>query len=127
MLDIASRYVKNKDAAERAALSEMYLLMTRHLLDQGFAKGSSLVSTHHWGYSSRGWYSSALLMQDVLEQNDLLPEVYDALLWHAREFKASFDMEIKPQSSNLDYFNTLSRQHLALILLNPDEKSALHW
>ncbi|QRG81492.1 chondroitinase family polysaccharide lyase [Vibrio diabolicus] len=122
MLDIASRYVKTKDAAERAALSEMYLLMTRHLLDQGFAKGSSLVSTHHWGYSSRGWYSSALLMQDVLEQNDLLPEVYDALLWHAREFKASFDMEIKPQSSNLDYFNTLSRQHLALILLNPDEK-----
>lgn len=122
MLDIASRYVKTKKVQERTTLSEMYLLMSKHLIDQGFAKGSSLVSTHHWGYSSRGWYSSALLMQDVLEQDGLLPEVYDALLWHAREFKASFDMEIKPQSSNLDYFNTLSRQHLALILLNPDEK-----
>lgn len=122
MQDIASRYVKTSDLKEREALSDMYVLMTKHLIDQGFAKGSSMVTTHHWGYSSRGWYSSALLMQDVLKQHNLLSDVYDALLWHAREFKASFDMDVKPQSSNLDYFNTLSRQHLALLLLNPDEK-----
>ena len=62
-------------------------LMTKHLLDQGFVKGSALVTTHHWGYSSRWWYISTLLMADALKEANLQTEVYDSLLWYSREFK----------------------------------------
>ena len=36
--------------------------------------------------------------------------------------KSSFDMKVGANSSDLDYFNTLSRQHLALLLLEPDDQ-----
>lgn len=122
MLDIAKAYHNPKYAGNKERLSEMYQLMTEHLLDQGFADGSSLVTTHHWGYSSRWWYISALMMEQTLTDNQILAPVYKALLWYSREFKDSFDMQLSATSSNLDYFNTLSRQHLALLLLNPDDK-----
>ena len=125
MLDIAKAYHHPKYAGNKVRLSEMYQLMTEHLLDQGFADGSSLVTTHHWGYSSRWWYISALMMEQTLTDNQLLDPVYKALLWFSREFKASFDMQLSATSSNLDYFNTLSRQHLALLLLNPDDKERI--
>ena len=99
--------------------------MAEHLLDQGFADGSSLVTSHHWGYSGRWWYISALMMADELAASQLLQPTYEALLWYSREFKDSFDMALNPASSNLDYFNTLSRQHLALILLNPDDSERI--
>ena len=125
MYNISHAYLQSHDAATRKTLADMYLLMTRHLLDQGFAKGSGLVTTHHWGYSARWWYISALLMNPVLDQAKLTQQVYDALLWYSREFKASFDMKVGPQSSNLDYFNTLSRQHLALLLLEPNPQQRI--
>lgn len=125
MLDIAQAYHNPKYNGNKVRLSEMYQLMTEHLLDQGFADGSSLVTTHHWGYSSRWWYISALMMEQTLTDNQLLTPIYNALLWYSREFKDSFDMQLSATSSNLDYFNTLSRQHLALLLLNPDDKQRI--
>ncbi|ACR70433.1 chondroitin lyase [Edwardsiella ictaluri] len=125
MFNISHAYRQNSDPAVQRQLADMYLLMTRHLLDQGFARGSGLVTTHHWGYSARWWYISALLMNPVLDQARLTQPVYDALLWYSREFKASFDMKVGPESSNLDYFNTLSRQHLALLLLEPDPQQRI--
>ncbi|MGF1778443.1 chondroitinase family polysaccharide lyase [Vibrio nomapromontoriensis] len=127
MLDIAAAYHEPSFAGNQARLEEMYVLLTRHLIDQGFAQGSSMVTTHHWGYSGRWWYSSAILMEDSLITANLLSPTYEALLWLSREFKESFDMDLDVDSSNLDYFNTLSIQHLALILLTPedDERVAL--
>ena len=126
MFNISRAYVVEKSPAQKEQLKQMYLLMTEHLLDQGFVKGSSLVTTHHWGYSSRWWYISTLLMSDALKQADLQTKVYDSLLWYSREFKTSFDMKVGPNSSDLDYFNTLSRQHLALLLLEPDDKTRIN-
>ncbi|MEI9748418.1 chondroitinase family polysaccharide lyase [Moellerella wisconsensis] len=126
MFNISRAYVLEKSAAQKEKLKQMYLLMTEHLLDQGFTKGSSLVTTHHWGYSSRWWYISTLLMSDALKQAHLQTQVYDSLLWYSREFKQSFDMKVGPGSSDLDYFNTLSRQHLALLMLEPDDQKRIN-
>ncbi|SEG57203.1 chondroitinase family polysaccharide lyase [Vibrio hangzhouensis] len=121
MLDLAKAYHEPSFESFKPRLQEMYILMVRHLIDQGFAQGSSMVTTHHWGYSGRWWYNSAILMEQALMEAQLLSPTYEALLWLSREFKESFDMELDIDSSNLDYFNTLSIQHLALILLTPDD------
>ena len=120
MLNIATAYHQEAFQAHKSELAEMYVKLSEHLIDQGFYQGSALVTTHHWGYSGRWWYLSALLMADQLE-NDLRNNVYDALVWYSREFKESFDMLSGPESSNMDYFNTLSIQHLTLLLLEPDD------
>ncbi|WP_019617095.1 chondroitinase family polysaccharide lyase [Psychromonas ossibalaenae] len=125
MLDISKAYHEPDFAAERPRLSEMYIQLTVHLLDQGYVDGSSLVTTHHWGYSGRWWYNSALMMEPVLTRAGLLQPTYNALLWFSREFKESFDMELIPESSNLDYFNTLAFQHLALLIINPDDNERI--
>ncbi|MCW9718737.1 chondroitinase family polysaccharide lyase [Avibacterium sp. 21-599] len=122
MYNISRAYSKTTDNKKRQALANMYILLTEHLIDQGFAKGSGLITTHHWGYSSRWWYLSAFLMRDVLANAGLQKPIYDALLWYSREFKESFDMALTPDSSNLDYYNTLARQHLALLFLENNEK-----
>ncbi|AUU36235.1 MULTISPECIES: chondroitinase family polysaccharide lyase [Proteus] len=126
MFNISRAYVLEKDPTQKEQLKQMYLLMTKHLLDQGFVKGSALVTTHHWGYSSRWWYISTLLMADALKEANLQTDVYDSLLWYSREFKSSFDMKVGANSSDLDYFNTLSRQHLALLLLEPDDQKRIN-
>ncbi|KEI73337.1 chondroitin lyase [Endozoicomonas elysicola] len=120
MLNIGTAYHQDAFQAHQVELAEMYIKLTEHLLGQGFFQGSALVTTHHWGYSGRWWYLSALLMADQLEQG-IRNKVYDALVWYSREFKESFDMVAGPESSNMDYFNTLSIQHLTLLLLEPDE------
>ncbi|MGR6439769.1 chondroitinase family polysaccharide lyase [Proteus mirabilis] len=126
MFNISRAYVLEKDPTQKEQLKQMYLLMTKHLLNKGFVKGSALVTTHHWGYSSRWWYISTLLMADALKEANLQTEVYDSLLWYSREFKSSFDMKVGANSSDLDYFNTLSRQHLALLLLEPDDQKRIN-
>ena len=65
------------------------------------------------------------MMADELTAKGLLDPTYRALLWYSREFKDSFDMVLNNQSSNLDYFNTLASQHLALLLLNPNNSERI--
>ncbi|MFQ1023427.1 chondroitinase family polysaccharide lyase [Avibacterium paragallinarum] len=127
MYNISLAYNKSHNNKERQQLAKMYVLLSEHLIDQGFYKGSGLITTHHWGYSSRWWYLSAFLMKDVLADAGLQSTIYDALLWYAREFKDSFDMVLTPDSSDLDYYNTLARQHFALLFLenNVEERGRL--
>lgn len=125
MYNLSRIYARSNDPILKKKIADRYILMTEYLLDQGFEKGSSLITTHHWGYNSRWWYLSAFLMQDVLQKAHLKQAVYDALLWYSREFRSSFDMKLTPESSDLDYFNTLSLQHLALLFLNPDQSNQI--
>ncbi|USE35110.1 chondroitinase family polysaccharide lyase [Endozoicomonas sp. SCSIO W0465] len=120
MLNIARQWNSLEPGVEKDEFKAMYLSMVEHLMDQGFADGSGLVTTHHWGYGSRWWYISAMMMSDILEEAGYRKAIYDALVWYSREFAASFSMDTGKESSNLDYYNTLARQHLALLLLNPD-------
>lgn len=112
-----------KDPQVKQEIRDMYLLMTEHLLDQGYQKGSSLVTTHHWGYSTRNWYSSMLLMEQPLREAGLLETLHDSLLWYSREFKKrGFDMKVGPKSSDMDYYNTLSLAHIIMLLLEDGDQ-----
>ncbi|WP_099610709.1 chondroitinase family polysaccharide lyase [Vibrio fujianensis] len=121
MLNLGKAY--HNPLANKDRIAEMYTLMTEHMFDQGFVNGSALGTTHHWGYSGRWWYLSALLMEEPLREAGLLDETYKALLWFSREFRdRGFEMNVTPSSTDMDFFNTLSQQNLAMILLNPDER-----
>lgn len=121
LFNISRMYNTTSDSKLQSELAYKYVLMTDHLIDQGYVDGSSLVTTHHWGYSSRWWYISALLMQDTLVSSGQLETIYNSLLWYSREFKDNFEMSKGFDASNLDYFNTLSLQHLSLLMLEPSE------
>ncbi len=118
MEKIAQVWNNTDDAKVRQEMRDKYMLMSEHLLDQGFTDGSALVATHHWGYTSRSWYSSMLLMEQPLREAGLLKPIHAALLWYSREFKErGFDMRVGPKSSDMDYYNTLARAHIAMLLL----------
>lgn len=121
MFNIGRMYNLTDDVELKQELSEKYSMLTAHIIDQGFVDGSSLVTTHHWGYSARWWYISALLMVDTLEADKQRDAIYKSLLWYSREFKDNFEMSQGLDASNLDYFNTLALQHLALLMLEPNQ------
>lgn len=125
---VARAYHQTQDAQVKQELKDAFILMSEHALDQGFQDGASLVALHHWGYTSRGWYASLLLMEDVLKEAGLFQATFDSLLWSAREFKErGFDMRVGPKSSDMDYWNTLARAHLIMLVLevDPDKRVAL--
>ncbi|NQZ49488.1 MAG: chondroitin lyase [Moritella sp.] len=122
MEKIAQVWNNTDDVQVRQEMLDKYMLMSEHLLDQGFTHGSSLVATHHWGYTGRSWYSSMLLMEQPLREAGLLEPIFDALLWYSREFKErGFDMRVGPKSSDMDYYNTLAHAHMIMLLLEKGE------
>ena len=75
LLNLASAWTRAGDASEKEELARMYVMMTRHLLDQGFAAGSAQGTLHHLGYSMRNFYIAPVLMRDVLRKAGLSSEV----------------------------------------------------
>ena len=67
MFNLALAYLKSDDPAWKDELAGMYITMTRHMLDQGYAAGSALGTLHHLGYSMRNFYTAPVMMKDVLE------------------------------------------------------------
>ena len=104
------------DSSERQEFAAMYLAMTRHLLDQGFAAGSGMGTLHHLGYSMRNFYTAPLIMRDVLRQAGLLTEVQKAMEW----FSGLGEVRVAPTAPGMDIdaFNTylLSRLSAALLI-----------
>jgi chondroitin-sulfate-ABC endolyase/exolyase len=113
---------------ERRELERMYVLMTEHLLDQGWAEGSALNAQHHFGYKSRAWAPSVLLMEDVLARHDLLRPMVRSMIWFGRDFLdytlpfADYsEATTRSLSGRLaDYLNTFSNSHLITLLLLED-------
>jgi len=113
---------------ERRELERMYVLMTEHLLDQGWAEGSALNAQHHFGYKSRAWAPSVLLMEDVLARRDLLQPMVRSMVWFGRDFldyTLPFDTYSEATTRSLsgrlaDYLNTFSNTHLITLLLLED-------
>lgn len=102
-------------------LEEAFILMTRHLLDQGWQSGSALYTTHHFGYASRGWYIGVFLMRDVLQKAGLLDAIVQAQAWYMREKVNFAKMQFKlSDGTDLDYLNTLAKSHLMTALSLPD-------
>lgn len=118
LFHIAVRYCRSTDAAERRELADMYLTLTRHLLDQGFAAGSGLGTLHHLGYSMRNFYTAPVLMRDVLAEAGLDDEMQQAMEW----FSGVGEVKSRPEVDGIDIdaFNTSMTGRLASLLMLPD-------
>lgn len=115
MLRIALAWMRSADPAERDELARIYVGLTRHLLDQGFASGSAMGTLHHLGYSMRNFYTAPVIMRDVLREAGLLGEVQQAMEW----FSGLGEVKTAPQSPGMDIdaFNTYLMGRVAAVLL----------
>lgn len=115
---IAIRYRRSTDTSERAELADMYLTLTRHLLDQGFAAGSGMGTLHHLGYSMRNFYTAPVLMRDVLVEAGLADEMQQAMEW----FSGVGEVKLRPEVDGIDIdaFNTSMTGRLASLLMLAD-------
>lgn len=118
LLDVAAAWNRSSDGAERQELARMYLMMTRHLLDQGFAAGSAQGTLHHLGYSMRNFYIAPVLMRDVLREAGLSGQVQQAMEW----FSGVGEVKTAPKEPGMDIdaFNTSLMGRMASLLMLED-------
>lgn len=118
LYQIAVAHYASRDGTERNELARIYVLLTRHLLDQGFAAGSAQGTLHHLGYSMRNFYTAPVLMRGVLREAGLLHAVQQAMEW----FSGVGEVKVPPAVAGIDIdaFNTSLIGRLASILLLPD-------
>ena len=115
MFEIAKAWLYSKDASQKRELASMYVNMTRHLLDQGFAVGSGMGTLHHLGYSMRNFYNGPVIMKDVLREAGLLEEVQQAMEW----FSGAGEVKLAPKEPgvDIDAFNTYLMSRVASLIM----------
>lgn len=125
LLRLAVAYRKSADDAVREEIARMYVLMTRHLLDQGFDAGSAQGTLHHLGYSMRNYYTAPVLMRDVLRAAGLDGRVQRAMEW----FSGVGEVKTAPTEPGMDIdaFNTSLTGRLASIVMLPDSPEKVAW
>ena len=115
MLKIAVSYMKEKDPAVKSEIAEIYLNLTRHLLDQGFAAGSGQGTLHHLGYSMRNFYTGPVIMKEVLLEAGLADDMQQAMEW----FCGVGEVKTAPEvlGMDVDAFNTSLMGRFASVIM----------
>ena len=115
---IALGWKREKDPYAKEEFERIYVDMTRHLLDQGFAAGSAQGTLHHLGYSMRNFYTGPVIMKDVLRKAGLLEQVQAACEW----FSGLGEVKTAPETPGMDIdaFNTYLLSRVASVLLMDD-------
>ena len=118
MLRIAVSAVQSKDPVEKAEFTKIYIDLTRHLLDQGFAAGSAQGTLHHLGYSMRNFYTGPIIMQEALREAGLDTQVQQAMEW----FSGVGEIKVAPTEPGMDIdaFNTSLMGRMASVLMLED-------
>ncbi len=118
MLKLAVSYNIVTNQAEKAQIADLYVLLMRHFLDQGFQAGSALGTLHHLGYSIRDFYPAAFLMKQPLVAAHLDVQVQQAMEW----FSGTGEIKTKPTEPGMDVdaFNTSLVGRLSSILMLKD-------
>lgn len=119
MIKIAVSYMQETDPTMKAEIAEIYVNLTRHLLDQGFAAGSGQGTLHHLGYSMRNFYTAPVIMKSVLKEAGLAEQMQMAMEW----FCGAGEVRTAPEQlgMDIDAFNTsLMGRFGAVIMLNDD-------
>ncbi len=117
LLDMALYFVR--EGREEAA--ERYVTLIEHLWDQGLAYGSSLGTTHHYGYVLKELFDSIFLMSDYLgaKKARLLEDLKEMTVWMTGLGRVYCLNE--ESSINIDVLNTYSHAMLMTILLENEE------
>ena len=115
---VAKAASKEKDRNRKEELTRMYISLTRHLLDQGFAAGSGQGTLHHLGYSMKHYYTSPLIMKEALEKAGLAEQVQQAMEW----FSGVGEVKVAPKElgMDIDAFNTSLMGRVASVLMLED-------
>ena len=118
MLKIAVSYMNETDAAIKAEIAEIYVNLTRHLLDQGFAAGSGQGTLHHLGYSMRNFYTGPVIMKDVLTSAGLADDMQKAMEW----FCGFGEVKTAPEvlGMDIDAFNTSLMGRFGAVIMLED-------
>ena len=118
LLTVANAATAEKDSCKKEELTQMYINLTRHLLDQGFAAGSGQGTLHHLGYSLKNYYTSPLIMKKALVRAGLAEEVQKAMEW----FSGVGEVKVAPKESGMDIdaFNTALMGRVASVLMLED-------
>ncbi|MEI7504397.1 MAG: chondroitinase family polysaccharide lyase, partial [Paludibacter sp.] len=127
MLNMAVTFNKSTNPAEKSTIAEMYVLLMRHFLNQGFQAGSAMGTLHHLGYSMRNFYTAAFLMEQPLRDARLDQQVQKSMEW----FAGTGEVKTKPNAPGMDIdaFNTSLIGRLASILMlndSPEKARYLH-
>lgn len=118
MLRIAVSYMKETESAIKDEIAEIYVNLTKHLEDQGFAAGSGQGTLHHLGYSMRNFYTGPVIMKTVLEEAGLSAKMQAAMEW----FSGAGEVKEAPKipGMDVDAFNTSLMGRFAAILMLED-------
>ena len=118
LFQLAIAWMNEKDPETREEIAGMYIGLTKHLLDQGFAAGSGQGTLHHLGYSMRNFYNAPVIMKEVLEQAGIAAEVQAAMEW----FSGVGEVKIAPEEPGMDIdaFNTSLMGRVAALLMLED-------
>ena len=118
LFNLALAWMHEPDTGRKAKIAEMYVSLTRHLLDQGFAAGSAQGTLHHLGYSMRNFYTAPVIMKDVLREAGLDKDVQQAMEW----FSGVGEVKIAPKEPGMDIdaFNTSLMGRVASLLMLED-------
>ncbi len=120
MFRIAASWLREPDGEYKNYLAHTYVLLTRHLLDQGLACGSGMGTIHHLGYSVRNWYNAQVIMMPVLRDAGLLDKIQQAVEWYA----GTREVWSMPSVAGMDVdaLNTYLFGRIASVLLLPDDE-----
>jgi len=119
MFAIAKLMHSDITAVEKQELTEMYLLLTRYGLTQGYEAGSAVGTSHHFGYTLRALFQAHYYNRDLLTDNGLAKDVSDMMAWFAGTGRI-YRPESEMTNFNVDVMNTQLRGMLYSILMQPD-------
>lgn len=112
----AFRERADKPAEEKEEAGRMFILLTRQLLDQGFAGGSALGTAHHLGYPLRNYFIAMFLERRLLQEKGLLKDIAEAMAWYSGRGRI-FRPEAELDHESMDSFNTFGPAMLASVLM----------
>lgn len=126
MFDVAQTYYFATNAKHKAKLGEWYINLLDNADEQGWAYGSGMGALHHHGYNLAGFYSSALIMKDLIKSKGKLERTFKNMFWFSglgRTLELPENMPV----SNIDVFNTLLGPMLSTILIMDDSPEKLRY
>ncbi|NQZ49486.1 MAG: chondroitinase [Moritella sp.] len=126
MFVIAKLMHTDISAAEKQELTDMYLLLTRYGLTQGYESGSAVGTSHHFGYTLRALFQAHYYNRGLLTDSGLAKDVSDMMAWFAGTGRI-YRPESEMTNFNVDVMNTQLRGMLYSILMQPDTSTKSAW
>ena len=125
MIRIAVSYMQETDPEIKKEIADIYVNLTKHLMDQGFVAGSGQGTLHHLGYSMRNFYNAPVIMKQVLKEAGLDKQMQMAMQW----FCGAGEVCTAPKElgMDIDAFNTSLMGRFASAIMLEDSQYKGTW